>query len=128
MTNDLTRNSSSRRSWAESFRDRADVFRRSLATEEGDDEENLKWAALEKLPTYDRMRKGIIRQVVDNGNVIASEVDVNKLGPQDRKSLLEHIFKVVEEDNERFLMRLRDRIDRWVATTLIISFLFILIF
>ncbi|KAG6487497.1 pleiotropic drug resistance protein 2-like [Zingiber officinale] len=112
MTNDLTRNSSSRRSWADSFRDRADVFRRSLVMEEGDDEENLKWAALEKLPTYDRMRKGIIRQVIDNGNVIASEVDVNNLGPQDRKRLLEQIFKVVEEDNERFLIRLRDRIDR----------------
>lgn len=117
MTNDLTRNSSSRRSWADSFRDPTDVFRRSLVTEEGDDEENLKWAALEKLPTYDRMRKGILRQVVDNGSVVTNEVDVNKLGPQDRKRLLDHIFKVVEEDNERFLTRLRDRIDRWVSDT-----------
>ncbi|XP_042473406.1 pleiotropic drug resistance protein 2-like isoform X1 [Zingiber officinale] len=112
MANDIIRNSSSRRSWAESFQDRADVFQRSRMTDEGDDEENLKWAALEKLPTYDRMRKGILRKMAENGNVITSEIDVNQLGPQDRKQLLDHIFKVVEEDNERFLTRLRDRIDR----------------
>ncbi|WOL03475.1 pleiotropic drug resistance protein 2-like [Canna indica] len=112
MDNDIVRNSSSRRSWAESFRDPSDVFRRSRVTEEGDDEENLKWAALEKLPTYDRVRKGILRQVAENGSVFSNEVDVYRLGPQDRKQLLENIFKVVEEDNERFLTRLRDRIDR----------------
>ncbi|KAG6516766.1 pleiotropic drug resistance protein 2-like [Zingiber officinale] len=112
MANDIIRNSSSRRSWAESFQDRSDVFRRSRMTEDGDDEENLKWAALEKLPTYDRMRKAILRQVAESGNVITNEIDVNQLGPQDRQQLLEHIFKVVEEDNERFLTRLRDRIDR----------------
>nr|CAD1817864.1 unnamed protein product [Ananas comosus var. bracteatus] len=80
----------------------------------GDDEENLKWAALEKLPTYDRMRKGILRRIMeeDGGKVSSSEVELHKLGVQERKILLDHIFKVVEQDNERFLLRLRDRIDR----------------
>ena len=45
-----------------------DPFRRSQASrgDDGDDEENLRWAALEKLPTYDRMRRGIIRRALDN--------------------------------------------------------------
>ncbi|KAL0928880.1 hypothetical protein M5K25_000808 [Dendrobium thyrsiflorum] len=102
--------SSSRRSWiSSSFRDPTDVFRRSTAAEEGDDEENLKWAALEKLPTYDRMRKGILQQLGDDGKVISSEVDLNKLGIQEKKILVDRILKIVEEDNERFLKRLRAR-------------------
>uniref|UniRef100_A0A6V7QPR8 ABC transporter domain-containing protein n=1 Tax=Ananas comosus var. bracteatus TaxID=296719 RepID=A0A6V7QPR8_ANACO len=36
----------------------SDVFGRSVREE--DDEEALKWAAIEKLPTYNRMRKGIL--------------------------------------------------------------------
>lgn len=105
--------SSSRRSWiSSSFRDPTDVFRRSTAAEE-DDEENLKWAALEKLPTYDRMRKGILQQYADDGKVINSEVDLNKLGIQERKILVDRILKIVEEDNERFLKRLRDRFNQF---------------
>ncbi|CAL9107922.1 unnamed protein product [Musa textilis] len=103
--------SSSRRSWGAAFRDPTDVFRRSGA-EEGEDEENLKWAALEKLPTYDRMRKGILQQVVVDGRVVCDEVDVHRLAPRHRKLLLDRLFKVVEGDNERFLERLRHRIDR----------------
>lgn len=109
-----SRSSSRQLSWrAGSFRDPSDVFHRSL---NDDDEENLKWAALEKLPTYDRVRRAIIRHVVDDDGegrkFVSNEVDISKLGLHDRKALLERIFRVVEEDNERFLNRLRDRIDR----------------
>ncbi|XP_068660074.1 pleiotropic drug resistance protein 2-like isoform X3 [Aristolochia californica] len=58
------------------------------------------------------MRKGILRQVLDNGKVVHEQVDVTRLGMQEKKLLMESILKVVEEDNERFLRRLRDRIDR----------------
>ncbi|KAK8959475.1 ABC transporter G family member 34 [Platanthera guangdongensis] len=100
---------SSRRSWiSSSFCDPTDVFHQSTAVEE-DDEENLMWAALEKLPTYDRMRKGILQQFGNDGNAISREVDLQKLGIQERKLLVDRILKIVEEDNERFLKRLRDR-------------------
>ncbi|XP_064941483.1 ABC transporter G family member 43-like [Musa acuminata AAA Group] len=116
MASELTRknsSSSSRRNWAGGYQDPADVLRqRSIAAEEGDERESLMWAALEKLPTYDRMRKGIIRQTVDGGGALCSEVDIHRLRRQDRKLLLDRIFRVVEEDNERFLKRLRDRMDR----------------
>lgn len=77
-----------------------------------DDEEELRWAAIERLPTYDRMRKGVLKQVLDNGRIVQSEVDVTRLGMQDKKQLMENILRVVEEDNEKFLRRVRDRTDR----------------
>ncbi|KAI4322385.1 hypothetical protein L6164_022087 [Bauhinia variegata] len=89
-----------------------DVFRRSSQRVVEDDEEELKWAELERLPTYDRMRKGILKQVTGSGRVVHDEVDVAKLGPQDKQLLMESILKIAEQDNERFLRRLRSRIDR----------------
>lgn len=75
-----------------------------------DDEEALKWAALEKLPTYDRLRKGILT----TSTGAASEVEVQNLGFQERKNLVERLVNVAEEDNEKFLLKLRNRIDRYL--------------
>ena len=83
-----------------------EVFSRSSRDE--DDEEALRWAALEKLPTYARMRKGIL--TTSRGE--ANEVDIHNLGLKERKDLLERLVKVAEEDNEKFLLKLRNRIDR----------------
>ncbi|XP_061350163.1 pleiotropic drug resistance protein 2-like isoform X2 [Gastrolobium bilobum] len=58
------------------------------------------------------MRKGILKQVLDNGKVNYEEVDITKLGVQEKKHLLESILKTAEEDNGNFLNRMRDRIDR----------------
>lgn len=106
--------SGSKGNWAStSFREvwtgQPDVFQKSGRE---DDEEELKWAALERLPTYDRLRKGFLKQVLDNGRVGYEEVDVTNLQMQDKKHLMESILKVVEEDNEKFLRRLRERTDR----------------
>ncbi|KAL7108000.1 hypothetical protein ACP275_06G088600 [Erythranthe tilingii] len=87
-----------------------DAFQRS--GREYDDQEELMWAAIERLPTYDRTRKGILKQVMDDGKIVREEVDFANLGIQERKHLLENLLKVVDDDNERFLQRLRDRTDR----------------
>ncbi|KAK8708737.1 hypothetical protein V6N13_059774 [Hibiscus sabdariffa] len=114
---DLARSMSSRRSWAAStasirevWQSSPDVFNRS--GRQDDDEEELRWAAIERLPTYDRLRKGMLRQVLDNGKVVHDEVDVTKLGVQDKKQLMDSMLRVIEEDNGKFLRRLRDRTDR----------------
>ncbi|KAK9939886.1 hypothetical protein M0R45_016566 [Rubus argutus] len=116
LADDLARQSSSRRSWrSTSVREMwnaPDVFQRSGRQQTVDEEEELKWAAIERLPTYDRMRRGMLRNVMSNGRVINEEVDVANLGAQDKKQLMESILKVVEDDNERFLQRLRARNDR----------------
>ncbi|VVA26043.1 PREDICTED: pleiotropic drug resistance [Prunus dulcis] len=92
------------------WNEQPDVFQRSGAAEE--EEEELKWAAIERLPTYERMRKGVMRQVMSNGRVVHDEVDVTKLRTEDKKQLMDSILKVVEDDNEKLLKRLRDRTDR----------------
>jgi hypothetical protein len=76
---------------------------------EEDDEEALRWAAIEKLPTYDRMRKGILTGAGAGG---IEEVDIQGLGMQERKNLIERLVRTAEEDNERFLLKLRDRMER----------------
>ncbi|PKA51611.1 Putative pleiotropic drug resistance protein 7 [Apostasia shenzhenica] len=91
---------------ASSWRGRSAVFGRSMREE--DDEEALKWAALEKLPTYDRMRKGML----PGSRGIAQEVDIQELGIEGRKNLLEKLVRTAEEDNEKFLLKLRDRMER----------------
>ena len=117
---DLYRASSSLRSSSkrdESFRANSssiwrntglEVFTRS--SREEDDEEALKWAALEKLPTFDRLRRGLLL-----GSRGANEVEVHDLGIQDKKQLIERLVQTVEEDNEKFLLKLRNRIDRCVC-------------
>ncbi|KAL2493147.1 ABC transporter G family member 36 [Abeliophyllum distichum] len=98
-----------------------DVFsgstnRRSIRAEE--DEEALRWAALEKLPTYDRLRKTVLKSYVgsanqDNNNkVVHKEVDVRNLDTNARQEFIDRLFKVTEEDNEKFLKKFRNRIDR----------------
>ncbi|KAL0323943.1 UNVERIFIED_CONTAM: Pleiotropic drug resistance protein 1 [Sesamum calycinum] len=82
-----------------------EVFSRS--SREEDDEEALKWAALEKLPTFDRLRKGLLF-----GSKGANEVEVQNLGFEDKRNLVERLVNTVEDDNEKFLLKLRNRIDR----------------
>ncbi|XP_022979248.1 ABC transporter G family member 35-like [Cucurbita maxima] len=107
----------SRASWS-----MEDVFangnpsRRSTRVDE--DEEALRWAAIEKLPTYDRLRTSILQSVNEPdprlaGNLpVHKEVDVRKLGVSDRQDFIDRIFKVAEEDNEKFLIKQKNRIDR----------------
>lgn len=94
-----------------------DVFSRSVRDE--DDEEALKWAALEKLPTYDRIRKGILSGAAGGD---FKEVDVQKLGFQEKKTLLERLIRVADEDNEKFLWKLKSRMDQYVDATLFFFF------
>ncbi|RAL37256.1 hypothetical protein DM860_004178 [Cuscuta australis] len=76
--------------------------------EEGDDEEALRWAALERLPTYARARRGLFRNIVG----YVKEIDVDKLETDERKVLLDRLFASVDDDWEKFFTRMRLRFDR----------------
>ena len=84
----------------------ANIF--SISFHQEDDEEDLKWAAIQKLPTVARLRKALLTS--SEGEVY--EIDVQKLGLQERRTLLERLVRTVEEDNEKFLLKLKERIDR----------------
>ncbi|KAK8477807.1 hypothetical protein V6N11_008340 [Hibiscus sabdariffa] len=88
--------------------------RRSAGVDE--DEEALKWAAIERLPTYDRLRTSIMQSFVDH-EIVGKKaehraVDVTKLDMIDRQKIMDTLFKVAEEDNEKYLRKFRNRIDR----------------
>ncbi|KAL3500414.1 hypothetical protein ACH5RR_039507 [Cinchona calisaya] len=79
----------------------------SKSSHEQDDEEALKWASIERLPTYLRLRTGILTQ--EEGH--PSEVDVKHLKPAERKYILNRVMNE-EDDNEEFLLKLKERIRR----------------
>jgi hypothetical protein len=85
---------------------------RSERTHGEEDEEALKWSALQKLPTYDRVRKGFLHNVAENGVSFHEVVDVNKLDVLEKKQFVDKILSVVEEDNKEFLHKLRTRINK----------------
>ena len=94
-----------------------EAYSKSFHDEE--DEEALKWAALEKLPTFNRLKKGLL--TTQEGET--SEIDIHHLGLHERKILIDRLLKIPEEDNEKFLLQLRNRIDRYVLL-LVFFFLF----
>lgn len=82
------------------------MFARSESFREGgEDEEALKWAALERLPTYTRVRRGIFRNVLGD----STEIHVGKLQADERKLVLDRLFTSVENDPQVFFDRMRRR-------------------
>ncbi|XP_028082709.1 pleiotropic drug resistance protein 2-like [Camellia sinensis] len=55
---------------------------------------------MEKVPTYERVRKAVLSE------------DVMKVGIQDKKQSMESILNIVEDDHDKFLQRLKDRTQR----------------
>ncbi|WOG95526.1 hypothetical protein DCAR_0414849 [Daucus carota subsp. sativus] len=90
----------------------ADIFSRSSTRDDYDDEEALKWAALQKLATYNRLKKGLLVKANSYGVNGISEVDIQNLDVQEKKELLDRLIKDSEGGNENFLLKLRKRLDR----------------
>jgi hypothetical protein len=87
---------------AENVFARAPSFR-----EEGEDEEALRWAALERLPTYARVRRGIFTDIVGD----TKEIDVSELEAREQRLVLDRLINSVDDDPERFFNRMRRRFD-----------------
>ncbi|KAJ3681311.1 hypothetical protein LUZ60_015800 [Juncus effusus] len=105
--------SRSRRAASSSFRR---SFSSSTNEEEREDEHELKWAQIERLPTFTRLRTSIF-DVNGNGERGEKEkekrvVDVTKLEAIERRLFIENLIKHVENDNLRLLQKQRKRIDR----------------
>ncbi|XP_059632028.1 pleiotropic drug resistance protein 3-like [Cornus florida] len=81
-----------------------------------EDEVELQWAAIEKLPTFKRLRTSLLDSNHDNGSRTElgekRMVDVTKLGPLERHLFIDKLIKHIENDNLQLLQRMRERIDR----------------
>ncbi|KAL9251895.1 ABC transporter G family member 32-like protein [Drosera capensis] len=75
---------------------------------ERDKEEALRWAALERLPTYDRVRRGILKNVAAGEE--AKEVDVGELGVEERGIVLERVMCGVDYDAEKLFDGIKGRV------------------
>ncbi|GLT73870.1 hypothetical protein SLA2020_457000 [Shorea laevis] len=96
-----------------SFDDAAD----SIAEE--DDNLQLQWASIERLPTFKRLRTSLfeIEHESREGNTgeeteAKRVTDVTKLGAAERHLFIEKLIKHTENDNLRLLHKIRERIDR----------------
>ncbi|XP_042014455.1 ABC transporter G family member 39-like [Salvia splendens] len=107
---DLARSVSSR-SLKRVWQQEPDVFH-SAREREDEEEEELRWAALERLPTYDRISKGFLKKVLEDGTVKAEEIDFKKLKGDEKRYFMNRILDNVERDNERLLSALRNRVRR----------------
>ena len=91
--------------------------------DEEDDLEALKWAALEKLPTYRRVHTAMLEaeeaeleaMKKDKKSIYGGSrgpVDVRRLASGQRQLVLHKAFATTDQDNERLLKRLKERLDR----------------
>ncbi|XVE73519.1 hypothetical protein DITRI_Ditri11bG0124800 [Diplodiscus trichospermus] len=102
-----------------SFRQFSSSFRRTSSSRENDDDElELQWAAIERLPTYRRIRTSLFDQKLLNDskeedNILGRKViDVTELGALERRVFIDKLITRIEDDNLRLLKKLKERIDR----------------
>lgn len=86
-----------------------------------DEELQLQWAAVERLPTFKRIKTSLFEVNHENGGENSDQfegkrvTDVTKLGRVERRLFIEKLIKHNENDNLRLLQRLRERIDRYLS-------------
>ncbi|KAK1306546.1 Pleiotropic drug resistance protein 6 [Acorus calamus] len=88
------------------------AFSRSSSYRDGgteDDEEALRWAAIERLPTFSRVRRGIYRSEAGKGSEVIDVAEGLEMRER-RRVVLERIVADVG-DAEMFLARMRQRFD-----------------
>ncbi|KAK8678825.1 hypothetical protein V6N13_144306 [Hibiscus sabdariffa] len=119
--NDLYQVSNSfRASTSSRWRDTGfNVFSTSFRQESGgdDDEEALKWAAIERLPRFARVRKALL--TTSDGET--REVDVPKLGHQERKNLMDRVGIEIPKLEVRY-QNLRVEAEAYVGSRALPSF------
>ncbi|PKI53076.1 hypothetical protein CRG98_026537 [Punica granatum] len=102
------------RSLRSSFRINASSFRStsglSSTKDDVDDEFDLQWAAVERLPTFERLRSSLFSKGGDGGD--RTVVDVTKIGPDERQLFIEKLIKHIEHDNLKLLQKIRDRTEK----------------
>ncbi|XP_047315156.1 pleiotropic drug resistance protein 3-like [Impatiens glandulifera] len=110
------------RSFRASFRRHTSSFRNlnsSLNTStkttdlEFDEETVLQWAAIDRLPTFERLRSSLFDPNHEPINGSAKRVvDVRKLNFVERRMFIEKLIKHIEHDNLQLLQNFRKRIDK----------------
>ncbi|KAL2338895.1 hypothetical protein Fmac_013341 [Flemingia macrophylla] len=85
---------------------------------EEDKELQSKWAAIEKLPTFKRIKTSFVDVSQEESGSSSREadgkrvVDVTKLGAVEKRLFIDRLIKHIENDNLQLLQKLRERMER----------------
>jgi hypothetical protein len=71
------------------------------------------WAAIERLPTYECVRHWILNNVVSPSQSHLQQIDVTNVPLETRTQLVQRLVGVTDEDNEHFLQKLHQRLQRF---------------
>lgn len=95
----------------------AEPFSRpSNAESVAQDEDELIWAAIERLPSQKRSNYAIMKRspsAVADGSPLAEAVDVRKLDRTGRELLLKKAMATNEQDNYNLLSGVKERLNRY---------------
>ncbi|PNX81393.1 pleiotropic drug resistance protein 3-like [Trifolium pratense] len=90
---------------------------------EEDKELQSKWAAIEKLPTFKRIKTSFVDEITQEENGSRWQrssskrvVDVTKLGAVDKRLFIDKLIKHIENDNLNLLQKLRERMESTCET------------
>lgn len=104
-----------------SFRRHSSSFRASSALSSNkedppDTQYALQWAAIDRLPTFERLRSSLFddEDTETEGDKEKRVVDVTKLGALEKHIFIDKLIKHIENDNLRLLHKIRNRIDKFV--------------
>ncbi|KAK2966796.1 hypothetical protein RJ640_008799 [Escallonia rubra] len=106
------------RSLRSSFRRHTSSFRSNSALtslkDDADDEYMLQWAAIDRLPTLERLKSSLFDEDDGEGASVKGKrvTDVTKLGALERHMFIEKLIKHIENDNLHLLQKLRKRISK----------------
>jgi hypothetical protein len=79
---------------------------------EEDEGVHLQWAAIERLPTFKRIKTSLFEASNAKDGEGKKVTDVTKLGAAERHLFIEKLINHIENDNLRLLQNLRERIER----------------
>ena len=77
-----------------------------------EDEEELRWAALERLPSMKRKNTALLRRTPSNSGGDET-IDVRKLTRSKRELVVKNALATSEQDNYRLLSAIKERLDRY---------------
>ncbi|KAH7837624.1 hypothetical protein Vadar_015976 [Vaccinium darrowii] len=80
-----------------------------------EDEDELVWAAVERLPSQKRTNFALLRRTAsesDGGEETTEAVDVRKLNRPNRELVVKRALATSEQDNYKLLSAIKERLDR----------------
>ncbi|XP_052489082.1 pleiotropic drug resistance protein 3-like isoform X3 [Gossypium raimondii] len=98
------------------LRKRSDDYDDDEDDDVGHDEVELQWAAIERLPTFKRIRTSLFDQKLLNAGkdeVLGKKViNVTRLGALERRVFIDHLITIIDKDNLKLLKKLKERMAR----------------